>query len=77
MSQPSTQPHRSPSRWQRLPRSLVWGVLAAIALAVIADGFLFERSMVHLLVGHTVLLMLCTLFVVLFDLLRRPDRTQP
>ena len=77
MSQLSTRPQPSPSRWQRLSRRIASGLLIAIALAVIADGFLFDRSMVHLLVGHTVLLTLCTLFVVLFDLLRRPDRTPP
>ncbi len=77
MSRPSISPRPAPLRWQWRSRRLVGALLAAIALAVIADGFLFERSLAHLLVGHTAALMLCALLAALPNLFRPSVRPGP
>ena len=61
--------HLPTSRLRRIvrPRLLVRLLVAAVAVATVADGFVFERSLSHLLTGHTVVLMLCALAFVLTE----------
>lgn len=59
---------RRVARWIAAHRGTLRVILGAAAVLVLADGFLGDRSLLHLLVGHTALLLLLALGMLLIEI---------
>jgi hypothetical protein len=64
---------RSLTRFIHRQRRLLRGLLAMAVLVLLADGFLVERSLVHLLLLHPLLLMALLVGLVLTE---SPDASE-